>query len=124
MVISRVGSLVVRQRATLHASARSHNSDNALYPFTKPSAVPRKALEEEGPKAAYPFTAPSEPTKVATPSRPQDRPGPNNDSSDIVSSELNDHSIYGTPDYYAVPDYRTQYEILGSSSNTFILTQQ
>jgi hypothetical protein len=124
MVISRVGSLVARQRTTLHASARAYSSDNAPYPFTKPSAAPRKALDEEGPKAAYPFTAASEPTKIATPTRPQEHPGPNNDSSNIISSELNDNSIYGTPDYYAVPDYRTQYAISASAFCFAILIQQ
>lgn len=101
----------VVSRVTSHAFksafvARPYSE--TAYPFTKPAAnAPSPTPSTVDNASAYPFTKPSAPTKIASPTRPTDRPGPNQDDSAVISREAKADAQGHTPDYTVALDYRT-----------------
>lgn len=103
----------VAKRSTPRILSRSYSEKP--YPFTKPAAnAPSPTPREPVPKSQYPFTNPSQLTRVASQSRPTERPGPNPDPSPVISKEAETgvetaESTGHLPDYTVAENYTTSY---------------
>ena len=105
-------AVVVANRRAVLPTATSRQYSAQAYPFTKPTDSTSSQAQEDGPpKTAYPFTQPTGPKIVAPPTRPTPQPGPSAESSELVSSEAMDEGAISKPDYGAMEDYRTSYDI-------------